>query len=72
MASVSQGFSINNRKDYNMLILYFKNFLLEINRGRQVIQLGFYLVLDINNGYTGNDRTLVSFFPEFTLFNTLT
>ena len=47
-------------------------YLLETNRGRQVIQLAFYLVLDINNGYTGTDKTLVSFFPEFTLFNTLT
>ena len=55
-----------------MLILYFKIFFLETNRGRQVIQLGFYLVLDINNGYTDTVKTLVSFFPEFTLFNTLT
>ena len=55
-----------------MLVFNFKKFFIEINREGLVIQSGFYLVLLINNGYTSVDKTLVSFFPGFILFNTLT
>ena len=72
MALGSQGFSKNNRKAKYMLIFNYKKFFIETIREGFVIQLGFYLVLVINKGYTGADKRLVSFFTGFMLLNTLT